>query len=49
VIAAGLLTLLVILIATGQGLNMAIICLANLGLVWWTYGKNTTGESQSTA
>jgi acyl phosphate:glycerol-3-phosphate acyltransferase len=46
VIAAGMLTLLVALLLTGSGVTLAIICLANLALVWWAYGKNPYGENQ---
>jgi acyl phosphate:glycerol-3-phosphate acyltransferase len=38
-ISAGLLTLLVFLLLTGCGPTLAIICLGNLALVWWAYGK----------
>jgi acyl phosphate:glycerol-3-phosphate acyltransferase len=44
VIAAGMLTLLAALLVTGGGPTLALICLANLGLIWWAYGKNTVGE-----
>lgn len=45
VIAAGMLTLLAALLVTGEGPTLALICLANLGLIWWAYGKNTAGEN----
>jgi glycerol-3-phosphate acyltransferase PlsY len=40
VIAAGMLTLLGILILTVTRTELAIICLANTALLWWTYGKD---------
>jgi acyl phosphate:glycerol-3-phosphate acyltransferase len=40
VIAASMLTLLGILVLTGAGVELAIICLVNMALLWWTYGKD---------
>lgn len=40
VIAAGMLTLLGILILTGARIELAIICLTNTALLWWTYRKD---------
>jgi glycerol-3-phosphate acyltransferase PlsY len=39
VLSAGLMTLLVVLLLTGRGPTLAIICIGNLALVWWAYGK----------
>jgi glycerol-3-phosphate acyltransferase PlsY len=47
VIAAGMLTLLGILILTGAWVELAIICLLNMALLWWTYGKDERGKNES--
>jgi acyl phosphate:glycerol-3-phosphate acyltransferase len=43
-IAAGMLTLLAFLLISGSDPVLSIICLANLALVWWAYGKTLGGE-----
>jgi hypothetical protein len=40
IIAAGMLTLLGIVLLTGARIELAIICLTNTALLWWTYGKD---------
>ena len=40
VIAASMLTLMGILVLTGARFELAIICLLNMGLLFWTYGKD---------
>jgi hypothetical protein len=47
VIAAGMLTLLGILILTGAAVELAIICLLNMALLWWTYGKDERVKHES--
>ena len=47
VIAAGMLTLLGILILTGAAVELAIICLLNMALLWWTYGKDESVKYES--
>jgi len=47
VITAGLLTLLGILILTGAAVELAIICLLNMSLLWWTYGKDESVKYES--
>lgn len=47
VIAAGMLMLLGILILTGAVVELAIICLLNMALLWWTYGKDERGRNES--
>jgi len=45
-VAAGLLTLSVVLLLMGFSPVMVTISLANLALVWWAYGKNYSGEKE---
>jgi glycerol-3-phosphate acyltransferase PlsY len=47
VITAGLLTLLGILTLTGAAVELAIICLLNMALLWWTYGKDEREKHES--
>ena len=47
VIAAGMLTLLGILMLTGAGLELVMICLVNMALLWWTYRKDERGNNES--
>ena len=44
VITASMLTLMGILVLTGAGFELAIICLVNMGLLFWTYGKDRRGN-----
>jgi acyl phosphate:glycerol-3-phosphate acyltransferase len=47
VIAASMLTLLGILVLTGAGAELAIICLLNMAFLWWTYGKDKGEKNES--
>jgi acyl phosphate:glycerol-3-phosphate acyltransferase len=46
VIVGGMLTLLAVLLIAGYGPVMALICLANMILVWWAYDKDRERKKQ---
>jgi acyl phosphate:glycerol-3-phosphate acyltransferase len=47
VIAASMLTLMGILVLTGARFELAIICLLNMALLCWTYGKDERVKHES--